>query len=493
MVYLCFVYEKGRHKIRKLSEVEVLRYHHNIMEENIKHIEDLFFLPRNKLQQKLDKIESGNHALFSKNCDNEEYPRFVEKVVFSPKKWNVEFPAVEPGACSRGVKSTSSLPDIRNTDYMDNPGPSPTSEELSNSSQDHGSLDKTTRSRVKAKPYGIGSFTLTGSGASLSPRKQDEPLFCRGKGFPKIELPENKVETQRSKSAVDIERVRLENTSSKTENTPMIGLPRISDKNGNVVEQPIKTGPCFRAWSSQKREIPDNVKEDDPHNTPLDPIEQKAVRSFDIDGLLKEVRRNQQARQIHKESFHQSMDEISLSSAASYASKIKRELAMSSKGGGFMNREKHISIKEEILIKKLLRQKLFSFYDFGGSENAFERVVMDSCSKKNPSIKYKNLPAYSTEERNIFPLSAPHSYLPLLPYSPVQLQKLHNMLDTFPWFSWRPRRSLDSVVIRGSQATQEVRHCDVEADVSLSDDEVDYSTTKARSKRTELEIHLPSC
>lgn len=460
------------------------------MDENFKNVEDLFFLPRNKLQQKLDNIEAGNHALFT-NCDNDEYPRFVEKVVFSPKKWNVEFPAVEPGACSRGVKYMSSLPDIRNTDCLDNSNPSPASEELSKSSFD-GSSDKTTRSRFKAKPYGIGSFYLSGSGASLSARRQDEPLFCRGKGFPKIELPENKVEVQRSKSAVDIERVRLENTSSRTESSSVSGLPRITDKNGNVLEQPIKTGLCFRAWSSQKREMPDTIKEDDPKNLHLDPIEQNAVRSFDIDGLLRDVRRNQQARQIHKESFHQSMDEISLSSAASYASKIKRELAMSSKGGGFMNREKRISIKEEILIKKLLRQKLFSFYDFGGSENVFERVVMDSCSKNNPSIKYKNLPAYSTEERNIFPLSAPHSYLPLLPYSSIQLQKLYNMLDTFPWFSWQPRRSLDSVVIRGSQAKPERRHCDVEADVSLSDAEVDYSL-KACSKRTELQIHLPSC
>lgn len=427
-------------------------------------MDELFFLSADELQHRLDKIESGNHSF---KWDSEEYPRFIEKVTFQPKKCNVEFPPIGPRAFSRGVRSTSSLPDIRSTENI---------ELMSNEDESTRSISvekKPRRSKKKTKPR-FNSPIL--SIKVPQPTFEDEkPLFCEGKGFPKSD---HSIKESGSPSKIAVERVRAENSSSKPD--IMAALPRIHD---TTKLQTTQVGPWFRAWTNQKRErceILDSDKNTKHIDFHLDAIEQKAIRSFDLDGLLKDVRRHQSPRA-------QSVDEISLNSATNYVAKMKQQLDVSAKGGGFMNRAKHVTVKDEIQIKKMLRQKLFAFYDFGGSGNAFERVVSDACSKNNPSIKYKNLPAYQTEERDIFPLAAPHTNLPLLPNSPSQLQKLYNLLDTMPWFSWQPRRPVQAEVVRGSPQHKPLTN-HIETEMVLSDSEDDFEI-----KNPKLEVRLPSC
>lgn len=443
------------------------------MTESIQeNMEELFSLSADELQLRLDKIESGHHTLFKWDGDEcPDYPRFVEKVIFQPKKCNVEFPPIGPRAFSRGVRSTSSLPDIRNTDLI---------EIISNEGESTRSIvveKKRKRSKKKTKPR-FSSPVLN----IREPHVQDQrPLFCEGKGF--VTSNNSKVGGSPSKIAVD--KVRLVNLVSKPD-AATTGLPKIHDINSTKLQK-TQVGPWFRAWSTQKKEKSDvqefekNTKDLDLH---LDVIEQKAVRSFDLDGLLKEARRHQTPKEKNQ------VDEMSLNSAATYVAKIKQQLDLSTKGGGFVNRTKHISVRDEIHIKKMLRQKLFSFYDFGGSANAFERVVSDVCSKKNPSVMFKNLPAYeTTEQQDIFPLAAPHTNLPLLPNSPTHLQNLYHLLDTFPWFSWQQRcPDVKSEVIRGSPQIKPRSCSDVEKEIALSDFEDEWETNNPK-----LEVRLPSC
>lgn len=425
-------------------------------------IEEFFSLSAEELERRLDKLEYGNQSLFTP-WQSEEYPRFVEKVIFQPKKCNVQFPPIGPKAFSRGVRSTFSLPDIRNSESI---------ELLSNAEESTVSMialidEKTKRSKPRVKPR-LGSPCLL---LKHTPSEIDKKLLvCQGKGFPKSSNSKGFGLTP--KSAVDS--VQAEN-SSKTER----GLPLIQGTKSHTTQ----VGPWFRAWSSQKRErICDSETNSKEVNCHFATTEQKAIRSFDLYGLLKDVQR-------HKEPRTQSMEEIAIKTAANYVSKAKQELNLSTKGGGFVNRTKHVSVREEIMIKKKLRQKLFSFYNFGGSSNEFERIVSDVCSNRNPSLKFKNFPAYPDNiEKGIFPLAAPHSNLPLLPNSPMQLQKLCNLLDTFPWFAWQPHEPLNSVVVRGSKHSKQdpAELPNSEMSMAMSDNDFEMENPK-------LEVRLPTC
>lgn len=447
------------------------------MTESIQeNIEELFSLSADELQLRLDKIESGHHTLFKwEGEEYPDYPRFVEKVIFQPKKCNVEFPPIGPRAFSRGVRSTSSLPDIRSTDVF---------ESISNEDESARSIVvEKKRKRSKKKTIRRFNSPILNVREQRAAVQDDRPLFCEGKGFPKS----NNTEIRGPPSKIALEKVRTVNLVPRPD-TITTELPRILDVKSANLQQKTQVGPWFRAWSTQKKERCEEQEYDkkpkdvDLH---LDVIEQKAVRSFDLDGLLKEARRHQTPKE-------KNVDEMSLNSAVTYVAKIKQQLDLSSKGGGFMNRTKHISVKDEIQIKKMLRQKLFSFYDFGGSADAFERVVSDVCSKKNPSVMFKNLPSYQTTEQqqHIFPLAAPHTNLPLLPNSPTHLQNLYQLLDTFPWFSWQPRRpAVQSEVVRGSPQIKPRSCYDVEKEIALSDFEDEWESTD----NPKLEVRLPSC
>ena len=388
-------------------------------------------LSADEFEERLELLKNCNRSgkyFKQKGFHGVATPRTEE---FQMKSNTLELPLLIPGKKTRIASRPTSDQLLRDDDKVHNfrnsRGRCKTSPPLLSSND----LPKKYIRRVKPCPP--GSIVRRKTNGELESKRD---FICLGTNL-------NDMLRARSGVITNARDKKPNKTLNETKSNEKVAVSE-SDFNAELSTLPeIPAGPVFRPWSKDRKERPRETQNEDESYDPNVHYDWKKKRCFDLKAMLKNLTEIQQNRNFYQGSFlpmlksYNNVAEITMDTSASYATRLRAASSMSSKGGGYRRRILP-TVKDEVQMKKMMRQHMSSFYDLGGSVNHSERLLLDACSTKYSPLKLKYLPAFPPGGLSICPLAVPHSRPPFIPISKLDLQKIYNILDDFPWYSWEP-------------------------------------------------------
>lgn len=242
-------------------------------------------------------------------------------------------------------------------------------------------------------------------------------------------------------SLVSSEKPEQYDSGSKQHKTTSAGSKELNYDTSKLPGTHTLNGPVFSPWLGRKKTKPHHTESMCENQSLYKCSDWKKNRCFDLKAMLKDLIEIQQYRKNYGLSVlpfvqsYNNVKQITIDTAAAYATRVRAERKITSKGGGYRDTLSP-SVKDEVQMKTLMRQSLSSFYDLGGSLNYAERVIIDACHKKHSRLKLKYLTGLPPDELTTCPLAIPFATAPFVPISNIELRKIYKILEQFPWYSW---------------------------------------------------------